>query len=327
MEKGVENMKLVSVVLPAYNAALFIGDAIESVLAQSYTNLEIIVIDDGSTDDTGKIVSRYNMVRYIRRPNQGAASARNRGIREAQGEYIAFIDADDLWMPEKITMQVDLLRQSGVKWCYCDSYYSWYNSEEIIGRLSSTQGVYQNDILVPYVSGKFSIPLPATLIRQGILEDIGYFDETLTVAEHTDLWARIAVRYPIGYLNQPLVQIRKRVNSLTTKTTAEVMGNNRRQMLNKLIALAPDRLGPLQKELMADSYVKEGKHFLRNGNISKARKCFGKAVQLDAHSIKPYFFWIACWVEPIPKLFYKLRWTLMRNRNANIRPGWWVKSE
>ena len=320
-------MELVSVILPAHNAALFVAEAIESVLAQTYENLEFLVVDDGSDDGTENIVSGYKTVHYIRQQNSGAGSARNRGIRAAKGDFISFIDADDLWLPQNIELQVDYLRRSEYAWCYCDSYFSWFDSGKIIGKLSSTQGVYQNDILLPYISGKFSIPLPSTLIRREVFEDVGYFDESLKTMEHTDLWARIALKYPIGYIDQPLVQIRKRLDSLKRTTDPLVTGRNRRQMIEKLIAKAPDRLQGMEKGLLTISFILEGKHLLRYGRMSEARKCFGKAIQLSPTSIRPYFFWLACRFEMVPRLFYKIRWNLLSKRKANIQPGWWVEQE
>lgn len=320
-------MDLVSVILPAYNAESFIFDAIDSVLTQTYKNLELIIIDDGSTDNTASIISNYKGIRYLHQQNSGAATARNHGISVAKGKFIAFIDADDLWLPEKIEEQVNFLNQFEYQWCYCDSYFSWFDSGKSIGRLSSAQGKYHNDVLIPYISGKFSIPLPSTLIRANVLEEIGCFDESLRTEEHTDLWARIAIKYPIGFIDQPLVEIRKRFDSLKGSTDPIVTGKNRRQVLEKLISIAPDRLLALQNKLITTSYVMEGKHLLRVGRISEARKRFGKAMKTSPFNFKPYLFWAACWVEPIPKTFYKLRWNLLRNSKANIQPGWWIEQE
>ena len=324
---GVKRLELVSVILPAYNAAPFVSDAIDSVLAQTYKNLELIVVDDGSTDDTEKAISRYNRIKFFHQQNSGAGAARNRGLYEAKGEYIAFIDADDLWLPEKIKLQVDYLQHSEFQWCYCDSYFSWFDSGKIIGNLSNTQGKYHNDILIPYVSGQFSIPLPSTLMKREVFENVGYFDESLRTEEHTDLWARIATKYPIGFIDVPLVEIRKRFDSLKGSTDPTITGNNRRKMLKKLISIAPERLLKIQKNLLTTSYIMEGKHLLRVGRISEARQCFGKAVKLSPFKINLYAFWAACLIEPIPKTFYKLRWRLLSSRKANIQPGWWIEKK
>jgi len=101
---------LVSVIIPAYNATAFLGETLDSVLAQTYPNLEIIVVDDGSTDDTPDLLGSYgDRIRVLRQANSGQATARNHGAREAHGELLAFLDSDDLWDPDKIARQVELL--------------------------------------------------------------------------------------------------------------------------------------------------------------------------------------------------------------------------
>lgn len=319
------SLKLLTVILPAFNAASFINDAISSILNQTCEDIEIIVIDDGSTDTTGKAVASYKTVNYIRQPNLGAAAARNRGIIEASGQYIAFIDADDIWLPEKTAKQIKYLQETGLKWCYCDSYYSWFGKSEIIGKLSRAQGIYQGDILIPYISNKFEIPLPSTVIERSVFEKVGLFDELLQTEEHTDLWSRIAIHYPIGYVNQPLVQIRKRLDSLSQTTSPKVTGENRRYVLKKLLGLAPEKLKPPYYELVAISYRYQGTHYLRRGEISNARACFWQAIRMKPSKLRYLLYWLACLVKPIPTTVYRIRWYFLQNRKANLNSGWWAK--
>ena len=103
---------LVSVIIPTYNSSQYIKEAIDSVLAQTYKNFEIIVIDDGSTDNTKEVLAPYlSVIKYIYKNNGGPASARNRGIKEANGEFVAFLDADDVWKPDRLARGVDILDQ------------------------------------------------------------------------------------------------------------------------------------------------------------------------------------------------------------------------
>ncbi|MBK8993570.1 MAG: glycosyltransferase family 2 protein, partial [Gammaproteobacteria bacterium] len=110
---------LVSVVIPAYNAAAFIERAVDSVLTQSYRSREVLVVNDGSTDRTGEVLARYgSAIRVIDQPNGGLSSARNRGIREARGEFVALLDADDRWLPEKLERQVQaMVADPGIGFC------------------------------------------------------------------------------------------------------------------------------------------------------------------------------------------------------------------
>lgn len=106
-------MKLVSVIIPAYNSETFITKAIDSVLSQSYPHIETIVVDDGSTDHTARVVRSYgDRIKYVYQDNQGHAKARNRGLQESRGEYCAFLDADDCWLPQKVELQVDILERN-----------------------------------------------------------------------------------------------------------------------------------------------------------------------------------------------------------------------
>lgn len=104
-----KNLPLVSVIIPVYNGAKFLEEALQSVFAQDYSNLEIIVVDDGSTDNSAEIVQRFPWVKYIYQKNQGVSVARNTAITKASGEYIAFIDSDDIWMPEKLSVQIEVM--------------------------------------------------------------------------------------------------------------------------------------------------------------------------------------------------------------------------
>ncbi len=122
-------MPAVSVIIPTYNSAHFVVEAVESVLAQTWQDLEIVVIDDGSTDETAAVMTRFGPpVRYIQQRNGGVAVARNKGIRESSGKYIAFLDADDTWLPEKLEKQIELLeKDQDARACY--SAYSSVSSD------------------------------------------------------------------------------------------------------------------------------------------------------------------------------------------------------
>jgi glycosyltransferase involved in cell wall biosynthesis len=194
--------------MPAYNAEEFIALAIESVLVQDYPNRELIVVDDGSTDSTAAIIRRYGpRVRYEYQSNAGQAAARNRGIRHSTGELIAFIDADDVWLPPKLARQVALLEQSpdlGLVYC---------STEEIDSagcvlrpRPAQLRGSVVRSILLGRYSGA---ELGSTaLVPRAVLSEIGDFDALLPPCEDTDLFWRIATRYRVDFVPEPLVQYR-----------------------------------------------------------------------------------------------------------------------
>ncbi|NJP07619.1 MAG: glycosyltransferase family 2 protein [Chloroflexaceae bacterium] len=192
---------VVTVVIPAYNAASWIAATLERVLAQDIANIEVIVIDDGSTDATASVVARFAQVRCLSQPNQGQAAARNRGIEAAQGDYIAFCDADDLWQPHKLRVQLDLLRQRNLAWGYCDYHAFEHQSGATLWRHSDRFPLYDGDIL-RHVFLLTCTPLPSMLIvRRDVFATVGLFQEApiYRQREDWDMNLRIAARYPIGW--------------------------------------------------------------------------------------------------------------------------------
>jgi glycosyltransferase involved in cell wall biosynthesis len=199
---------LVSVVVPAYNAARYIGAALDSALSQTYANLELVVVDDGSTDGTAAIVQGYgDRVRYVYQANARQAAARNRGVRESSGEVVAFLDADDLWLPDKLEKQIELLRrhpEAGLIFCgLCV-----INAEGILG--AERIGKLRGDPIPEILLGKvICAGIGSTaLVRRDVLEVVGGFDPELPPCEDIDLFLRIATRFPVHAVNEALVHYR-----------------------------------------------------------------------------------------------------------------------
>ncbi len=192
---------LVSVVIPTFNRARFLGEALESVLAQTYRPLEIIVVDDGSQDETPRLVTRYPVI-YHRKIRGGPASARNRGILLSKGELIAFLDSDDLWLPEKIARQVAFFRKHPEAMAV--------QPEEIWikdGRRIFPQRKHRKpDGYFFHRAVKLCLVSPSgVMLRRKVFEEIGLFDEEFPVCEDYELWLRLAARYPVHLLPEPLV--------------------------------------------------------------------------------------------------------------------------
>lgn len=162
---------LVSVVIPVFNGETFLREAVESVLAQKYSPVEIIIVDDGSTDGTEAVArSLSEAVRYLRQSNQGPAAARNRGIELAQGSLIAFADADDLWPEGKLELQLPyLLRDPAI--------------EIVLGRIQQVR-------LEEFAEPTFSVNLGSTIIRKSVFERVGLFDESMRYSEDVDWFMR-----------------------------------------------------------------------------------------------------------------------------------------
>ncbi|HEY6445201.1 MAG TPA: glycosyltransferase family 2 protein [Acidobacteriaceae bacterium] len=213
---------LISVVIPTYNRAEPTIAAIRSVLAQTYTPLELLVVDDGSTDGSSALVetsirslaSEGHDVHYLRKLNEGSSSARNLGIERARGEHIAFLDSDDVWLPEKLAIQVDAFEQLGTNCgaCYTDSYCVDAN-----GGLTRTFAAFQRRFDAPvgvdrgaleHVTQSFCGFWVSTLLaRTDVIRRIGGFDRDIVFVEDRDLSFRLSLTTEIGYVNCPLARI------------------------------------------------------------------------------------------------------------------------
>ena len=203
----------ISVVIPAYNCGEYISRSIDSVLTQTLQPNEIIIVDDGSTDNTVQIALQYGpKVKLIQQQNAGPSAARNTGIQAATGEWIAFLDADDDWLPPKLQLQIDLLKRNPqLVWttanyyrCLCDENRKAidFSSKKLQTMLGGKE--YFSDFLKSYIHGARG-HTDTMLIKRKILLEVGMFREKLTKAEDLDMWMRIAYRHPqIGVNPQPL---------------------------------------------------------------------------------------------------------------------------
>jgi glycosyltransferase involved in cell wall biosynthesis len=196
---------LVTVVIPAYNAAAFLRDAIESVLAQTYRPLEVIVVDDGSTDDTAAIAQSFGPpVRCIRQANARQAAARNRGIREAAGELFAFLDADDTWDEEKLAKQVARLeRDADLGLVYCCVREVDAAGRSGAYRQARLRGRAWREVLLGVPGG--GVCGSTFVVPRRVLDAVGLFDESLAPCEDTELLWRVASAFPIDFIDEPLV--------------------------------------------------------------------------------------------------------------------------
>ena len=209
--------RLVSVVIPTYNTpAAFLREAIDSALGQSYRPLEVVVVDDGSTDDMEWVPEAYGgRLTYLRKSNGGPASARNAGIRRAAGDYLAFLDADDCWEPEKVALQMPLFeRAPDVGLVY--ARIAKVNEQGASLPSSPTGPLYAGRIFHQLFMNNF-IPACTVMVRRRCMDDVGLFDETpaLISVEDYDLWLRLAERYDAAYVDRPLARYRVRSGSVS----------------------------------------------------------------------------------------------------------------
>ena len=198
----------VSVILPAYNRAHVLERAIQSVLAQSYENLELIVADDSSTDETSALVTAVSdeRVRYVRTErNRGAAGARNFGLQFATGEYIAFQDSDDYWRPEKLRLQVEELEKEQAGFCYHKVQYDFGEGQTVILPQECIPVEQKRGDIYAQLLYENMVDCPALLVRRACLDEAGAFDENLKALEDYDLALRLGNAYYAAFVNQVLV--------------------------------------------------------------------------------------------------------------------------
>lgn len=188
--------ELVSVIVPVYNRAKLVTRAIDSVLKQSRPPLEIIVVDDGSTDETPDVLRQYgSKIKIIRQAHRGVSAARNRGIRSARGQWIALLDSDDEWLPKKLAMAEEFH--------HAHPEYLIFQSEEIWIRKGKRVNPKKKHRKYGGWIFKQSLPLcivspSAVIFHRSLLEQVGLFDESFPVCEDYDLWLRVAKKFPVG---------------------------------------------------------------------------------------------------------------------------------
>jgi glycosyltransferase involved in cell wall biosynthesis len=265
--------KRVSVVIPTLNYGEFIGDAIESVLSQTHKAFEVIVVDDGSYDDTERVVRSYGQnVKYLHQKNAGVSSARNRGIAESRGDFVAFLDADDFWLPEKIEKQVRKITEdnrTGLVHCGINEFDD-STGETLQLHLNGKEGFLAQDLALfkqPVIIG----PGSTVMVAREVFNDVGAFDTRLKHAEDWEFCFRVSMKYRIGFVPEILVNYRNHgINA--TKNVAEmersalIAWNNVFDTEDETIAkLRRQSFGNLHK-VIAGSYLFNGEYaaFARN---------------------------------------------------------------
>ncbi|MEA2336204.1 MAG: hypothetical protein QOE82_211 [Thermoanaerobaculia bacterium] len=208
-------MKTISAIIPTYNYGRFLREAIDSVLSQTYQVLELIVVDDGSTDDTPQILASYgDRIRAIFQSNGGVGAARNTGIAAARGEYLAFLDSDDIWLPDKLEKEIALFDADptlGLVHCGAETFDN--SGKVLYVSLSGLQGWVGPDLL-RLDQTVIAAPGSGTTVPKRVAEEIGGFDPRLQPSEDWDFCYRIAARYRVGYVPEILVRYRMHGNGI-----------------------------------------------------------------------------------------------------------------
>jgi glycosyltransferase involved in cell wall biosynthesis len=277
-------MTEVSVIIPAFNAGRYLPDAINSVLAQSVRDVEILVVDDGSTDDTAAVMARFGPpVRYITQTNSGVATARNRGLAESRGRYVAFLDADDAWEPNKLKRQLaGLSRRLECRLCFSAFTVSDAELRPLSVRRLNRQTLTLDELLT---TGNL-VGTPSTVMGdRRLFHDVGGFDDALSQCADWDMWVRLAARTNFLYLDEPLVTYRQHAGNMSRN--ARLLEADSLRVLEKGFAM-PD----LSESVQARRRHAFGRNYtVLAGTYYQARRyrdflrCAARAVVLDAGQI------------------------------------------
>ena len=277
-----ENTSLVTVIVPSYNSRAFVTAAVDSVLSQSYPNVELIVVDDGSTDDTKQVLENYgDKIRYLFKTNGGVSLARNFGIEQARGEYVAFLDADDSWLPEKLEKQIEAINSSPNAGAAHTSFYLGNQNLEIVGKrkpLRSIRNVLEDLFFVGNVIGTPS----SVVAKKSIFEEIGGFDPELSQCADWDMWIKLALKTDFAFVDEPLIIYRQHDGNMSKN--ARLLETDSTLMFEKAFKLydLPNEITARRNSVYGKNYTVLAGSYYQAGQYRDFIRCAATAVSLDA---------------------------------------------
>ena len=309
----------VSVVIPTYNRAEKVRKGVESVLAQSFTDLEVIVVDDGSSDDTGQSLKNEfgDRIRYYFQPNQGVSTARNKGIEEARGEWIAFLDSDDLWEKEKLEAQLKALEQVGQECGACYTDVRFFNHAETRTMFQLAEGNYRHDgamgmntdvlrLLVRPGGAGMVVCLSSFMARKDAIKRIGGFDVSLLYSQDSEFMFRLAMLTRFCFVNRPLVLFDRSpvedrhvgVSSAWNKLEFALQDSQLRlEGLMRLTEAQPAAIRKVVRHQLGSVHSGWVNCYLETGQYGRARAAANKAAQLNL-TFNVGMKWLLTWISP-----------------------------
>ena len=289
----------VSVIIPTYNREHMVIEAIQSVLNQTFQDFELIVVDDGSTDDTSvKMLPYTACLTYHIQKNRGVAAARNAGIRLSKGEFICFLDSDDLWEPTKLETQVHFADAHPEYALISTEIHGFDAGKKSFGRSKSTMYEIRNGFVAEHLLFGNWIQTSTVMLRRRCLDEVGWFDEDVgQFGEDWLLWMRVACTFPIYFLPQSLVSYRFHAGRLTLYRQEEQF-EALMKCLRKLSALSTFQQRPdLLREAEYRICIHRGASNLFAGEYEHARIKFHRARKLRTLPFKPAYFLLRTAIE------------------------------
>jgi glycosyltransferase involved in cell wall biosynthesis len=277
-------MPEVSVIIPSYNAGRYLADAVDSVLNQSFRDLEVLIVDDGSTDDTESVARCYGPpVRYIRQLNAGVAAARNRGIKESRGRYVAFLDADDTWHRDKLEAQVKALRENpSHRACYTAFTTVNANLAPLNVTRSSRRAAALEDLLL---RGNVIGSICSVVCERSLFETVGHFDPSLSQCADWDMWVRMSAHTEFLYLDVPLVTYRQHATNMSRN--APLLERDSVQVLRKGFDMPhlEEGLRRQRRAALARNYMVLAGTYFHARQYGDSIGCAARAISMDLRQI------------------------------------------
>lgn len=319
--------QLISVIMPAYNAGKYIAESIQSVLDQTYQNWELVVVDDGSTDNTAEVVEAFALkdarVKILRRRNGGQGAARNTALAQARGPLVAFLDADDLWIPNKLSLQVSALSETGAQVVFSDGFY--FTDDDTTDEslpFETMKGKFAGEEMFKLLFAYNRIHILSVLVRRDSLDAVGLFEESRLCqnCEDYDLWLKLARNGAVFYgMHEHLVRYRRHAGSMTAsqvKALAPMIATLKKYASD--IRLSPvvvrRRLRQLHRSLLP-ALIDEGK-------LSQARECAEELYALDRFGIISLLQRLVVRTAPhnfdfVSRQLYRVEWRLLKLAGGN----------
>ena len=282
----------VTIIIPTYNRAHVLGQTLDSVQQQSFSDYEVVLVDDGSQDDTRRVVSNHAMpIRYIYQPNKGVSEARNHAVRVARGEFLAFLDSDDLWEPTFLERSVTRLRtQADEVLVYTDFVSVNAKGRTLRGHRKRPSGGH---VTAPLFASVF-IHTSAVVARRLAIIDAGGFDPNLSHNEDYDLWLRLSLRHRFGLIPEPLCLRRCHAESLSRNGCTPQIRLDKARLLEHFYEAGGGRcwISPeLARRRLGKLYYTAAKAMLKAGEARQADSVFRQALQWNARSPRTWLWY------------------------------------
>ena len=275
----------VSVIIPAYNASRTVGTAVDSVLRQTFTECELIVVDDGSTDDTaGAVLSREDRrIRCVTTANGGVARARNHGLELARGEFVAFLDADDVWRPEKLKRQLETMdADSSIGLCFT----SVAVVDDALRRITETKAESEADYCAALLTkGNIAGSCSSVMVRRALIDSAGRFDSRLSQCADWDMWLRLSLVTAFAPIREPLVMYRKAPGSMSGDVA--LLERDTFAMLDKFFSsLESSRYRSLRRRVYGQQWMVCSGTYLHAGRMRDSLRCLRRGLATDPRSVR-----------------------------------------